>query len=93
MRHVGQLVALVLGVTFLTLVPVSAIAQEQWLTPKFGDLQLRSDFRETYYPTERVREQGTSLRILEERFGLSFPIWQNSSDELSFTGERTLPGP
>jgi hypothetical protein len=86
MRHVRRLAALVLWVTCPTLIPVAAIAQEQWLTPKLGELQLRSDFRETYYPTERVREQGTTLRILEERFGLSFPIWQNSSDELSFTG-------
>jgi len=86
MRLLRRVAALALGVSFPTLIPVVAIAQEQWLTPKLGELQLRSDFRETYYPTERVREQGTTLRILEERFGLSFPLWQNSSDELSFTG-------
>ncbi len=87
MRHVRRLAAPILGVILPLLIPpVAAIAQEQWLSPRLGDLQLRSDFRETYYPTERVREQATTLRIFEERFGLSFPLWQNSSDELSLTG-------
>jgi hypothetical protein len=84
-RRLGALVFWIVALPML-LMPAVAVGQEQWLTPKLGELQLRSDFRETYYPTQRVREQGTTLRIFEERFGLSFPIWQNSTDELSFTG-------
>lgn len=86
MRLVRRLVALVLGITCSMLIPVPGTAQEQLLTPTLGELTLRSDLRETYYPTERVTGQGTTLRIFEERFGLSVPLWQNSSDELSFTG-------
>jgi hypothetical protein len=85
-RDLGALLLLILGAALPVLVPARAVAQEQWLSPTLGQLQLRSDLRETYYPNERVREQGTQLKIFEERFGLSFPIWQNASDELSFSG-------
>ena len=77
---------ILLAAALSVLVPAGACAQEQWLTPTLGQLQLRADFRETYYPNERVRQQGTELKIFEERVGLSFPIWQNATDELSFSG-------
>ncbi len=85
MRDIGLLV-LLLGATASVVMPGLAMAQEQWLTPTLGQLQLRSEARETYYPSERVREQGTELKIFEERFSLSFPIWQDTTDELSFSG-------
>jgi hypothetical protein len=82
----GGLLVLILAAALSLLVPAGAVAQEQWLTPTLGQLQLRADFRETYYPEERVRQQGTTLKIFEERGGLFFPIWQNATDELSFSG-------
>jgi hypothetical protein len=85
-RQICGLLTLILGTTLPVLVPPVAVAQEQWLSPTLGEIQLRSDFRETYYPNERVRQQGTELKIFEERVGLSFPIWQNATDELSFSG-------
>ncbi len=86
MRPATGLLTLLLGAIFSLLVPAPAVAQEQWLSPTLGEIQLRADVRETYYPNERVRQQGTELKIFEERVGLSFPIWQNASDELSFSG-------
>ena len=86
MRQICSLLTLILGTTLPVLVPAVAVAQEQWLSPTLGQIQLRSDFRETYYPHERVKQQGTELKISEERVGLSFPVWQNASDELSFSG-------
>ncbi len=82
----GRLVLILAAALSLLVVPAGAVAQEQWLTPTLGQLQLRADFRETYYPDERVRQQGTELKIFEERGGLFFPIWQNATDELSFSG-------
>jgi len=85
-RQLGGLLVILLAAALSVLVPAGAFAQEQWLTPTLGQLQLRADFRETYYPDERVRQQGTELKIFEERGGLFFPIWQNATDELSFSG-------
>ena len=86
MRQSGGLLVLILAAALSVLLPAGVAAQEQWLTPTLGQLQLRADFRETYYPNERVRQQGTELKIFEERVGLFFPIWQNATDELSFSG-------
>jgi hypothetical protein len=85
-RQLRGLLVILLAAALSVLVPAGARAQEQWLTPTLGQLQLRADFRETYYPDERVRQQGTELKIFEERGGLFFPIWQNATDELSFSG-------
>jgi len=85
-RQLRGLLVILLAAALSVLVPAGARAQEQWLTPTLGQLQLRADFRETYYPDERVRQQGTDLKIFEERGGLFFPIWQNATDELSFSG-------
>jgi hypothetical protein len=82
----GGLLVLILAAALSVLLPAGVAAQEQWLTPTLGQLRLRADFRETYYPNERVRQQGTELKIFEERVGLFFPIWQNATDELSFSG-------
>lgn len=86
MRQPGGLLVILLAAALSLLAPAGAVAQEQWLTPTLGQLQLRADFRETYYPDERVRQQGTELKIFEERGGLFLPIWQNATDELSFSG-------
>jgi hypothetical protein len=85
-RQPGGLLVILLTAALSVLVPAGAFAQEQWLTPTLGQLQPRADLRETYYPDERVRQQGTELKIFEERGGLFFPIWQNATDELSFSG-------
>jgi len=53
----GRLVLILAAALSLLVVPAGAVAQEQWLTPTLGQLQLRADFRETYYPDERVRQQ------------------------------------
>ncbi len=87
MRYVKRLLVLVLGSTFSLAIPAAALAQsEQWLNPTLGQLMFRGDFRETYYPAERVRGQGSELRISEHRLSLSSPLWQNSSDEFSLSG-------
>jgi hypothetical protein len=85
-RQIGGLLTFIFAAALPVLIPAVAVAQEQWLSPTLGQIQLRADLRETYYPNERVRQQGTELKIFEERVGLSFPIWQNATDELSFSG-------
>jgi hypothetical protein len=86
MRYV-TLLGLVLGSAFSLVIPPAALAQsEQWLNPTLGQLTFRGDFRETYYPPERVRGQGSELRIIEHRLSLFSPLWQDSSDEFSLSG-------
>jgi len=86
MRYAKHLLVLALGTTLLFGLPASLFAQAEWLSPKLGELMFRGDFRETYYPEERVRGQGTDLRIIEHRLSLTSPLWQNSSDALSVSG-------
>jgi len=87
MRNVKRLLGLALGTALLVALPASAFAQsELWLTSTLGQAMFRGDFRETYYPDQRVRGQGTELRIFESRLGLTSPLWQNSSDELTIAG-------
>jgi hypothetical protein len=85
-RQIGGVLTFIFAAALPVLVPATAVAQAQWLSPTLGEIQIRADIRETYYPNERVRQQGTELKIFEERGGLSFPIWQNATDELSFSG-------
>jgi hypothetical protein len=86
MSHVNCLLALALGaITVLTL-PAAVFAQAEWLSPTLGQAMFRGEFRETYYPDERVKGQGTELGLIESRLSLTGPLWQSASDELSFSG-------
>jgi len=86
MGHVERLLALALGAVSVLTLPVAVFAQAEWLSPTLGQAMFRGDVRETYYPDERVKGQGTTLGILESRLSLTGPLWQNSSDELSISG-------
>ena len=86
MGHVDRLLALALGAISVLTFPVAVFAQAEWLSPTLGQAMFRGDVRETYYPDERVKGQGTRLGILESRLSLTGPLWQNSSDELSISG-------
>jgi hypothetical protein len=86
MRQVERLLALARGAISVLAFPAAVFAQAEWLSPTLGQAMFRGDFRETYYLDERVKGQGTKLRIIESRLSLTGPLWQNASDELSISG-------
>ena len=73
---------LALAVAAVTLAPSTASAQlEQWLSPTLGELIPRADYRVTYYPDERVRQQPAELGLMEHRLSLFVPLVQDTTDE------------
>jgi hypothetical protein len=54
-----------------------------WMNPTLGQVPLRSDFRFTWFPSEKTSAQGTSLGSEQYNFSLSFPVWQDCVDEWS----------
>lgn len=80
--------AAVLGSALSLTFPAVAGAQqlEQWINPKLGELQPQADYRVTIYPDQQAIGQPTDIGWFEQRVTFTTPLWQNSSDELSFTG-------
>jgi len=75
----------------LLTVPGAAWAQsEQWLSPKLGEVMLRSDYRLTFYPDEEVKDQHTDFGSVEHRLSLTAPLWQDDRDEWSISGSVRL---
>jgi hypothetical protein len=84
--HRARIVLLAL-VAAIACVPAPASAQlEQWLSPTLGEQLFRSDYRLTYYPDQRVRQQPAELGLFEHRLSLSIPLWQDGSDEWTLGG-------
>jgi hypothetical protein len=54
-----------------------------WSSPTVGQVPVRSDFRATWFPSEKVAGQGVTLGSQQYDFSLSFPFWQDSPDEWS----------
>jgi hypothetical protein len=82
----ARLVVVALAVA-LAWAPSPAAAQmEQWLSPTLGELMARGEYRITYYPDERVRQQPAELGLVEHRLSLFVPLFQSSSDEFSLSG-------
>jgi hypothetical protein len=48
-----------------------------------GHALFRTDYRATWFPEERVAGQPTNLGYVEQDFSLSFPLWQNGTEEWS----------
>jgi hypothetical protein len=57
----------------------------QWVDPTLGKLMGRSDYRVTFYSTERVKNQDTELGLTQHNFTFVTPLFQNSTDEWSVT--------
>lgn len=55
----------------------------QWVDPTLGKLMGRSDYRVTFYSTERVEGQDTHLGLTQHNFTFVTPLFQNSRDEWS----------
>jgi hypothetical protein len=51
--------------------------------PAVGHFPLRADYRATWFPDEPVSGQSTHLGYVEQNLSVSFPLWQNATDELS----------
>jgi hypothetical protein len=62
-----------------------------FFTPAVGHSSFRADYRVTWFASEPVSGQSTNLGYVQHDFGMSFPIWQCSTDEwtagLSARGE------
>jgi hypothetical protein len=85
-RVVG--VALVLAVAVLALRPLPAAAQSElqaWLTPEFGKLMPRSDYRFTFYPERKVEDQQANFGMSEHRVSFFTPIYQDTTNEFAFS--------
>jgi hypothetical protein len=52
-----------------------------FFTPGVGFAPYRADYRATWFPSEPVPSQGTSLGYEQQDFSVSFPIWQIKGDE------------
>lgn len=53
------------------------------LTPELGKLGLRSDYRLTFFPDQRVVGQSTDLGLRQHDFSLTGPLRQDAADEWS----------
>ena len=86
LSHRARLVLLALAAA-IACTPSPARAQmEQWLSPTLGELMARGEYRITYYPDQRVRQQPAELGLIEHRLSLFLPLWQSSTDEWSLSG-------
>ncbi|MET0849932.1 MAG: hypothetical protein ABW020_02285 [Candidatus Rokuibacteriota bacterium] len=74
--------ALLAGLLILA-APAAVHAQAQWLAPKLGENMPRADYTYTFYPDQRVHNQGVDFGLEEHRFSLAVPVFQNTVDELS----------
>jgi hypothetical protein len=54
-----------------------------FFNPAVGHAPFRADYRATWFPDEPVAGQPTNLGYVEQEFSVSFPVWQNASDEWS----------
>jgi hypothetical protein len=55
-----------------------------FLNPAVGRAPLRADYRATWFPSEPVSGQPTSLGYVQQDFSVTFPLWQNgTTDEWS----------
>ena len=54
-----------------------------FLDPTVGHALLRADYRATWFPEEHVSGQPTNLGYVEQDVLVSFPLWQNCTDEWS----------
>jgi hypothetical protein len=60
-----------------------------FMNPTVGNAHVVVDFRTTWFPEETVSNQNTNLGYLQQNFSLSFPLWQDHTDELTgFTHVR-----
>jgi len=86
LRQAG--VAVLLGSVLALAIPAAAVGQqlEQWINPTLGELKPEADYRATLYPDQPVRGQATDIGWFEQRVTFSTPLWQDSSNELAFTG-------
>jgi hypothetical protein len=74
----------------LLALPSSAAAQsqvEEWMNPTLGELKPHSEYKLVYYPDAHVHAQRTDLRWVEHSFNLFVPLYQDASNEWTFTGD------
>lgn len=77
---------LAVGVTLLLLVPSVVTAQPEFvLMPTLGEQMARADYRFTVYPDQPVHSQPTDLGMVQHRVSFFTPLWQNATDELTFS--------
>jgi hypothetical protein len=88
---VRAVAAALLGSALWLTLPALAVAQlEQWINPTLGVQKPEADYRATFYPDQPVRGQPTDLGWFEHRLTFSAPLWQDSRNELSFSGYARL---
>ena len=53
-----------------------------YLDPRIGKRPVSGYYSISVYADEEVKNQDTDLGLIEQKAGISFPIWQNDRHEL-----------
>ena len=79
---------------FVIIFPGAAIAQmidvARYLDPRIGKRPVSGYYSISVYADEEVKNQDTDLGLIEQKAGISFPIWQNDRHELALTARGEL---